>query len=265
MRSSVTSHEIEDYRRNGFLAIEDLLSRSELARWRDAVDTAIAGELAAQPEGSKASVFTQRMNLRTVSTAVKALVEDAGIGRLVAELEGVDAVRVYLDQALVKEPFGAPTQFHMDLPWWAFDSDHACTVWVALDDATVANGCLHFVPGSHRWELTPPGDLGPDLGAVFAGRPDLREAPVPTPLPAGGCTIHNARTVHGAGANMTPGRRRAMTAAFMPDGVLFNGRRDVRVLGAEYLDTLAAGDSLRNDELNPVVHPVPAAPAGRVR
>lgn len=53
---------------------------------------------------------------------------------------------------------------------------------------------------------------------------------------------------------MTPGRRRAMTAAFMPDRVRFNGRRDVRGLGESYLDRLAAGDLLQNDELNPVVY-----------
>jgi hypothetical protein len=51
--------------------------------------------------------------------------------------------------------------------------------------------------------------------------------------------------------NMTSGRRRAMTAAFMPDGVRYNGRRDVRALSESYLDTLAAGDLLNNDALNP--------------
>jgi phytanoyl-CoA hydroxylase len=254
MRSRFSEQEIEDYRTNGFLAIEDFLSRSELAHWRDTVDSAIAQDLAEQPAGSNARVFTQRMNLRGVSPGVKGLVEDPGVGRLVAELEGVDAVRIYLDQALVKEPYGAPTQYHTDLPWWSFESDHACTIWVALDDATAENGCLYFVPGSHRLGIAHRSDLGPDLGAIFADRPDIGRAPVPAPLPAGGCTIHNARTIHGAGANMTPGRRRAMTAAFMPDRVRFNGRRDVRVLGERYLDTLAEGDPLRNDELNPVVY-----------
>jgi phytanoyl-CoA hydroxylase len=176
-------------------------------------------------------VFTQRMNLRRVSTAVKALVEDPSIGRLVADLEGIDAVRIYLDQALVKEPYGAPTPYHLDLPWWPFETNHACTIWVALDDATVENGCLYFVPGSHRVVVTHRSDLGPDLGAVFAAHPEVQRVPIPCPVPADGCTFHTARTIHGAGANMTPGRRRAMTVAFMPDGMRFNGRRDVRVLG----------------------------------
>ncbi len=54
---------------------------------------------------------------------------------------------------------------------------------------------------------------------------------------------------------MTPGRRRAMTAAFMPGGAMFNGRQDVGVLGAEYLATLAEGDLLDDDAVTPLVHP----------
>jgi hypothetical protein len=150
MRSWFTTPEIEDYHTNGFLAVDDLLSRSELGRWREIVAAAMA-EVQAGPLGANsAKVFTQRMNLRRTGAAVKELVEDPGVGRLIADLEGVDAVRIYLDQALVKEPYGSPTQYHLDLPWWPFDSSHACTVWVALDDATLENGCLYFVPGSHH-------------------------------------------------------------------------------------------------------------------
>jgi len=257
MRTTLTEREIADYRTNGFVAIQDLLNESELTRWREAVDTAIAGDLVRAPADSaaaKARVFDQRMNLRHVSAGIRSLVEGPDVGKLVADLEGIDAIRVYLDQALVKQPYGAPTQFHQDLPWWPFGSDHACTVWIALDDATVENGCLYFVPGSHRLELTYRSDLGSQLGAIFADNPEVKQAPVASPLPAGGCTFHNARTIHGAGANMTAGRRRAMTVAFMPDGVRFNGTRDVRALGEEYIDTLAEGDLLQNDELNPIVY-----------
>jgi len=255
MRSSFTEQEIADYRRDGFLAVHDFLTDAELARWRDVVDAAVAGARA-ETGTLKREVFTQRMQLRRTSAGVQELVEDPQVGRLVAELEGLDAVRIHLDQALVKEPYGTPTQYHLDLPWWPFDTPHACTLWVALDDSTLENGCLYFVPGSHLLGLTVPGDLGPDLGAVFAAHPEAATPPTPCPLSAGGCSFHNARTVHGAGANMTPGRRRAMTAAFMPDGARFNGKVDPRVLGAEYADSLTVGDRLENDELNPVVHGV---------
>lgn len=256
MRRTFTLQEIAGYRRNGFLAVADFLTATELAHWRQVVDAA-AGDRHVKllPQANSKTVFTQRMHLRRTSAEARQLVENRTVGRLVAELEGVDAVRIYLDQALVKERYFAPTQYHLDMPWWAFDSPHACTIWVALDDSTLENGCLYFVSGSHLLGLTTSGDLGSGLGGVLAEHPEVAVPPLPCPIPAGGCTFHNGRTIHGAGANMTGGRRRALAAAFMPDGVRFNGRRDVNVLGEAYLDELAEGDRLDNDELNPVVYP----------
>ncbi|MCP3802358.1 phytanoyl-CoA dioxygenase family protein [Allokutzneria sp. A3M-2-11 16] len=254
MREGLTEQEIESYRTNGFVAIEDFLSPAELDHWRAVVDAAVADESVRQPVGSNPRVNTQRMNLRWTNAKVGELVQDPRVGRLAVELEGVDAMRICLDQALIKEPFGQPTQYHLDLPWWCFESDHACTIWVALDDSTVGNGALYFVPGSHRFGLDYRSDLGSDLGAVFSANPGFAYSPVPRELPAGGCTFHNARTIHGAGANMTSGRRRAMTAAFMPDGVRFNGLRNERMLATEDLTGLVDGEVWRNDRRNPVVY-----------
>jgi len=254
MRSSFSQQEIEDYRTNGFLAVPNFLTADELAHWREVVDAAVAATYQAPSGKNSEKAFTQRMHLRRTSKTLAGLIEDPQVGKLVAELEGIDAVRLYLDQALVKEPYGSPTQYHLDIPWWGFSSKHACTIWIALDDSTLENGCLYFVPGSHQLRLGSAVDLGPDLGALFTAEPEGATVPTPSPLPAGGCSFHNGHTIHGAGANMTPGRRRAMTVAFMPGGVTFNGRRDVGVLGEAYLDTLATGDALDNDELNPLVH-----------
>ncbi|MEJ7630091.1 MAG: phytanoyl-CoA dioxygenase family protein [Geodermatophilaceae bacterium] len=253
MRTGFTQQEIAEYRTHGFLSVPDFLSREELARWREVVDSAVAANHRELTGRNSEKAFTQRMHLRRTDPALAGLVDDPRIGNLVADLEGVAAVRLYLDQALVKEPYGSPTQYHLDIPWWAFSSEHACTVWVALDDATLENGCLYFVPGSQKLRLNALGDLGPDLGALFKAHPEAATAATPSPLPAGGCSFHNGHTIHGAGANMTPGRRRAMTIAFMPAGVAYNGRRDAGVLGEEYLDSLLEGDPLDNDELNPLV------------
>ena len=232
----------------------DFLTTDELARWREVVDAAVAARTQAPTGRHSEKAFTQRMHLRRDSAALAELIDDPQIGHLIAELEGLDAVRLYLDQALVKEPYETPTQYHLDTPWWGFSSAHACTIWVALDDSTLENGCLYFVPGSHRRRLDAAVDLGPDLGALFGSHPEAADRPTPGPVPAGGCSFHNGHTVHGAGANMTPGRRRTMTAAFMPADAIFNGRRDVGVLGERYLDQLTEGDLLDNYDLNPLVY-----------
>ena len=254
MRSRMSDAEVEAYRRDGFLTVVDFLDPGELARWREIVTDAVASRAQAPTGKNSEKAFTQRMHLRRTDDRVQQLVDDPGVGRLVAQLEGLASVRLYLDQALVKEPYGAPTQYHLDIPWWGFDSEHACTIWVALDDATVENGCLYFVPGSHRRRLATAVDMGPEHGALFAAHPEAAEPAVPAPIPAGGCSFHNGHTIHGAGANMTPGRRRAMTIAFMPGDSTFSGVQDAQVLGQDYLRTLRPGDPLANDALNPLVH-----------
>ena len=64
--------------------------------------------------------------------------------------------------------------------------------------------------------------IGENLGELFElypewqGRPEM--APVAVPMKAGAASFHSGMTAHGAGANMTPRRRRAMTCGYMPDG-----------------------------------------------
>ena len=72
------------------------------------------------------------------------------------------------------------------------------------------------------------------------------------PMKAGDCSFHNGLLPHGAGANMTPGRRRAMTCAYMPDGEVFNGQKNV--LPDAYIQGLKVGDLLENDEFNPLIY-----------
>lgn len=69
MRNDFTAREVADYCENGFLAVDDFLNPSELANWRSVIGEVIDSDLARQPEGSGAAVFTQRMKLRRVRAA----------------------------------------------------------------------------------------------------------------------------------------------------------------------------------------------------
>ena len=108
MRSSFSHQEIEQYRTSGFLTVPDFLGADELDEWRGIVDAAVAGSHRELTGKNSEKAFTQRMHLRRESEALAGLVLDPRIGSLVAELEGLDEVRLYLDQALIKEPYGAP-------------------------------------------------------------------------------------------------------------------------------------------------------------
>jgi phytanoyl-CoA hydroxylase len=273
MRANVTTQEREFYVDNGYLVMEEFLDVSELEHWRTAVDNAVQqrggqrfsfetthdGEASQSPEAREQQayydhVFTQRVNLWQTNDEVRELMLDPALGRVPTELAGVGGVRIWHDQALVKGPYANPTAFHLDVPYWSFTSADAITIWVALDDATLENGCLYYVPGSHKAQKFDNVGIGPSIGALFDVYPEWGDvAAQACPVRAGGALFHNGLTFHGAGANMTPGRRRAMTCAYMPDGCTFNGTANV--LPPDYLATLSAGDVLDNEAQNPLVYP----------
>jgi len=260
MRSELTQAEIESYRENGFVVIHDFLTDNELEAWRDAVGEAVEtrgearlpGEEGKKFAGSDSAVFKQRLQLWMDHDKVRALMLDERIGKMAADLEGVDGIRVWHDQTLIKMPWGNPTSWHQDNPKWSFTSDHAVSIWIALDEVTTHNGCLYFVPGSHHERYEDVGTSRP-MAEIFQQNPALQSVdPVPAPMRAGACSFHNALTVHGAGANMTRGARRAMTCAFMPDGSTYNGNKNV--LPKAYAESLSVGDPIDNDDLVPLLY-----------
>ena len=269
MRTELTAEEVESYRDNGFLVIDPFLDADELEEWRAAVDEATqrptrlpghdpVGAMRTNPKAADAiayyeRVFTQRVNLWQTDERMRRLVLDPRIGKVAATLEGIDGIRLWHDQALVKEPWANPTGFHLDVPRWSFSSPHAISLWVALDDATMQNGCMGYLPGSHKAENYERAGLEQDLAALFTARPDLAAIdPVFCPLRAGGAAFHNGLTAHGAGPNMTRGRRRAMTMQMMPDGATYNGVRNI--LPPELVARLDVGDLLDDETQNPLLY-----------
>ena len=95
--------------------------------------------------------------------------------------------------------------------------------------------------------------IGQNVGAIFDVYPAVRRSTGGGgAMTAGSCSFHNGMTIHGAGANMTVGLRRAMTCAFMPDGAVFNGRQNV--LTDAQVARLRIGDPLDDPRQNPITY-----------
>jgi phytanoyl-CoA hydroxylase len=261
MNTNITQAQIDSYQADGFVVIEDFLTPDELTTWRQYVDEAVA-----QREDRKLAdgrmragdsyydrVFVQRINLWTDHDGMRELMLDARLGQMAAYLAQVDGIRIWHDQALMKQPWANPTGWHLDNPYWSFSSHAAISIWVALDDATLENGCLYFVPGTHKLATFDNVGIGENMGDLFRVYPDWARMPsVAAPMKAGSCSFHNGLVAHGAGANMTPGWRRAMTCAYMPDGSTFNGQQNI--LPPEAMARLTIGDVLDDDALNPLIY-----------
>ncbi len=261
MKHELTSEQIDFYRENGFLVIENFLDAEELAEWQRCTDAAVEERLGGSvefmtnqmdPNQFYARVFTQCLRLADTHAGMRKLIHDACLGRMATELAGVDGIRIWHDQALIKPPHGNPTAWHLDVPYWSFDSRDTLSFWMALDDATLANGCMWYLPGTHKTARFDNVGIGANIGELFNVYPEWKQIePEAAPCTAGSLVWHNGLTAHGAGANMTILHRRAMTCGFMPDGSTFNGKRNI--LPEDYFESLKIGDILDNNTQNPLV------------
>jgi len=269
MNSLITEAQIQHYRENGFVVIDNFLSPGELINWQDAVTEAVRerngkkmpskdikqGENDGINEDEEyfGKVFDQLLNLWQTNEKIKKLMTDEKIGKMAADLAGWEGTRIWHDQALIKKPWANPTAWHLDTPFWSFSDRSALSIWVALDDATLENGCLYFIPGScHQTGFENVG-IGKNMDAIFDVYPALKNInSVAAPMKAGSCSFHNGLTIHGAGSNMTNGFRRAMTCAYMPDGAVFNGKQNI--LSDEQVSRLKIGDLINDDRQNPLIY-----------
>ena len=280
MNTALTQEQIDQYQRDGALIYRNFMSGEEvdalLAEISRAVEelgsdrvakNAEFGKTDGKPDDKKSletdyyeGTFLQRVNLWKLSEAIKRIFLGPELGEMVTRLAGVSGMRVWHDQTLQKLPWANPTAWHLDNPYWSFSSRDAISIWIALDDATEANGCMCYLPGTHKtaeFERNVP--ISPSIGKLFKAYPEWSSMePVVGTMKRGDCGFHNGMTAHGAGANMTPGYRRAMTCGYMPDGSTFNGHKNI--LPTDYYESLTIGDVLDNDELNPLVWPRTDAP-----
>src|SRR5437667_9498179 len=146
MRTELSEQQIHSYRDNGFLVVENFLDPDELEEWRRGTAEAVEQRLGtgklhnqANPDAYYARVFTQCLRLADTHEGMRRLLFNPCLGQMAATLAGIDGIRIWHDQALIKPPYGNPTAWHRDVPYWPFSSRDAIPIWIALDDATALN------------------------------------------------------------------------------------------------------------------------------
>jgi phytanoyl-CoA hydroxylase len=229
----LTQDQIDQYRRDGFIQLDDVITGPVLDSLRGAIVNAVAAETSeasGKPTtGTRATyekIFNQKVNLWQRHADVARLTLSPALGRIAMLLEG-RSMRIWHDQALFKEPMKGnnKTPWHQDAVYWPHvDRWHQTTIWIALKDATTQNGCMAFVEGTQSLGPLPPVDLA-DPQDLFDNAPHLRPVkPVPRPLKAGSATFHNGLTFHYAGPNKSDGTREAFAIIYMPDGTRYDGK-----------------------------------------
>jgi ectoine hydroxylase-related dioxygenase (phytanoyl-CoA dioxygenase family) len=134
-------------------------------------------------------------------------------------------VRFWHDQLFCKPAKqGGVVAWHQDYSYWTRTKPIShLTCWCSLDDSTTDNGCLQYVPGSHRWGLLDKPALAGDLMGIkdFLTGEQLKQFnPVPVEVKAGEAIFHHSLTLHGSGENRSNRPRRAFVINAFTDGVV---------------------------------------------
>ncbi len=135
------------------------------------------------------------------------------------------AVRFWHDQLFCKPAHhGGVVAWHQDYSYWTRTQPMAhLTCWIGLDDSTRDNGCVHYVPGSHRWDLLPITGLAGDMEAIREALDPQQweqfQKPKAVELKRGEATFHHPLMVHGSFENRTDRPRRAAVVNVVRDGV----------------------------------------------
>ena len=240
-RYRVSEDEQERFRRDGYVHLRGVLSDEELAEIAAVYERFLRREIAVPGKdlcdmsGDYTRGFDQYsivnvMLPRRYHPAWQGNLYEQRAASIAEQLHGPGMVLDY-DQLLAKRPRKADAVFewHQDQAYWpVFPDSRTATVWLAVDDSTLANGCMRFVPGSNHGPIRPHRPLKSDRGESHTLLTDVdpeRDEVRPVPIRRGDVTVHDERVIHGSGGNSTDGWRRAYIVAFRARETVAEERR----------------------------------------
>ena len=216
----LSDEQVDRYRENAFVKLRNVFTPEILEHFRHSISEMVSrlkkdrGPMESRDTYGKA--FIQVANLWTRSDAIKRLVLSPRLGRIAAELMGVDGVRLYHDQALFKEPGGGFTPWHADQYYWPLVSQHCATVWIPLQATPLEMGPLEFSAGSHHMTAgrhLQIGDESEKLVDELVSKGGYNH--VAEPFEIGEVSFQAGWLYHRAGPNRTDTVREAMTIIYM--------------------------------------------------
>ena len=140
-----------------------------------------------------------------------------------SQLLGNKAVRFWHDQLFCKPAHhGGVVAWHQDYSYWTRTTPmQHLTCWTGLDDASTENGCLYYVPKSHRWGLLQKPELAGDMEGLMNYLTEEQKEqfkPVPIEMKKGYGSFHHPLLVHGSYENKSDRSRRAFVLNVIADG-----------------------------------------------
>jgi len=166
------------------------------------------------------------------------------------QLLGAD-FRLFHDQLFSKPAkHGGVVAWHQDYSYWTWTTPMShLTCWIGLDDVSTENGCMYYVPGSHRWGLLEKKPIAGDMDAIREGLSPLQvsdfDRKIPVEMKKGEASFHHPLLMHGSYENRSERSRRATLINVLTDGVISNREEDgLNAPGADNYPKVPRGQAM---------------------
>jgi ectoine hydroxylase-related dioxygenase (phytanoyl-CoA dioxygenase family) len=217
----LTAAETGRYAEAGIVVPRYRLPAESVARLRATLDRLIAENPGVRPE-RLVSAHIEGRNTEGVrgSGDFLDLARDPAILDMVEQLIGPDIVLWGCQIFCKPGGDGMEVPWHQDGHYWPIRPLATCTVWIALDPSTVANGCLRVIPGSHRAKILHDHMREDRADLVLTQRLQPGQfdptAALDIELEPGAMSMHDVYLIHGSNPNRSPQRRAGVAIRYMP-------------------------------------------------
>ena len=208
--------QIDGFNRDGYIMPLRVFDRGEIDTIRTYFDQVLAETLAAG--GNSYSISTAHLRYGPVYD----LLTHPRIVAYVKDLLGENVIG-WGSHFFCKMPGdGKHVSWHQDASYWPLTASKTVTAWLAIDDASIENACMRYIPSTHRFgHLTYTLSEDDDSNVLNQTVPDAEQlgAPVNVELKAGEMSLHSDLLLHGSEANRSARRRCGLTLRYCPADV----------------------------------------------
>lgn len=221
----ITDEQVQFFRENGYLQLDRVTTDAEIEWLRELYDQIfvrkegiyfdLAGKMGHKGRDDLPQVITPEKSYPDLLETVYVR-NTRRIARRLLNVEEDFDLRPFGHMILKPAGHGADTPWHQDEAYWPTGFRYeGLSVWMPLDDATVENGCMQFVPGTHNYRVVEHRHINddPTVQGLMTEQVDPAGA-VACPIPAGAATAHHCRILHYTGPNRTDRQRRAYIQSF---------------------------------------------------
>jgi ectoine hydroxylase-related dioxygenase (phytanoyl-CoA dioxygenase family) len=224
---ALTASDIEHFRSNGFVILRGVFTPDEVEAYRAEIKRATVQlnneKRKLEERDAYGKAFLQTLNLRIHSLGVKKLVTSRRIGKIAADLMGVNGVRIFHEQSLFKEPGKGsnPTPWHQDQYYWPLAELTTTGFWMPLVDIEPGMGGMKWAAGTHKLGFIGQHAISDESQAYYEKYIEDRHIQVTegVPMKQGDISFHYGWTLHAAGPNCSDRLREAMIGTYFADGM----------------------------------------------